>query len=355
MKSASANLIAHIEGEATTTCWLYRIARTDGEVRRFTNHDAPLTLDVGFGAETFHPGGAPLRTAIEAGAGFGADDLEASGPTIELSSDAIDADELRDGFYDEAEIRVYEVNWDAPGDGVIKVLRGWLGEASYADGRYTMQFESMSKRLERGPVRHVMPYCDVDEFGDSRCGIVIDPPVRQDETAYAVGDAIKLPAYDGRRYTCTVAGITAVAEPSYDTTVGETTVDGTASFLCAQALTQLAAVATVTDRVTFTVGADGGNPAPDAPDGHFAGGKAMFTSGANAGRTIEVKTWTLSTSAIVLKLPAPRDIEVGDTLSLIAGCDRTEARCLELDNILRFRGFPDVPTGGEMLKTPDAS
>jgi hypothetical protein len=81
----------------------------------------------------------------------------------------------------------------------------------------------------------------------------------------------------------------------------------------------------------------------------------MFTSGANAGRTIEVKTWTLSTSAIVLKLPAPRDIEVGDTLSLIAGCDRTEARCLELDNILRFRGFPDVPTGGEMLKTPDAS
>ena len=42
MKSVSTALAAHLAGEVITlaTCW--RIARADGEVFRFTNHDRDL-------------------------------------------------------------------------------------------------------------------------------------------------------------------------------------------------------------------------------------------------------------------------------------------------------------------------
>jgi len=76
--------------------------------------------------------------------------------------------------------------------------------------------------------------------------------------------------------------------------------------------------------------------------GYFAYGLATFTSGANAGLSFEIKTST--TSEIELFLPAWLAVQVGDAVSLVAGCDKTRATCKNVyANVINMRAEPDVP------------
>jgi hypothetical protein len=57
----------------------------------------------------------------------------------------------------------------------------------------------------------------------------------QPSTAYGVGELARHPSASntvGVRYNCTVAGTTSATPPTYSTTVGESVVDGTATFVC---------------------------------------------------------------------------------------------------------------------------
>jgi hypothetical protein len=66
----------------------------------------------------------------------------------------------------------------------------------------------------------------------------------------------------------------------------------------------------VTNRATFTAAID----EPRAVDGWFAGGVLTWESGANTGRSIEVKSWRQATGAIELFLPMGHAIEAGRPL-----------------------------------------
>lgn len=103
-------------------------------------------------------------------------------------------------------------------------------------------------------------------------------------------------------------------------------------------------VSTVTDNQIFTATV----LTQDA--GYFAGGKITWESGSNAGLTMEVKEFA-STQA-VLALPMPHIIEVGDSFTIIAGCDKTSGTCkATFDNLVNFRGFPAVPGMNSLLST----
>jgi hypothetical protein len=54
--------------------------------------------------------------------------------------------------------------------------------------------------------------------------------VRADSTAYVIGDYYLAETTDAYVYKCTVAGTSGASEPTYDTTVGDTFTDGTATF-----------------------------------------------------------------------------------------------------------------------------
>lgn len=85
-------------------------------------------------------------------------------------------------------------------------------------------------------------------------------------------------------------------------------------------------------------------------DGYFDGGKVTFTSGANNGRTMDVKKYTLSTGRIELYEPLPADIAASDGFSLYRGCDHTFATCDgTFSNADNFRGFPHVPGVSDLL------
>jgi uncharacterized phage protein (TIGR02218 family) len=84
--------------------------------------------------------------------------------------------------------------------------------------------------------------------------------------------------------------------------------------------------------------------------GYFSQGKITFTSGLNDGLSMEVKTYT--PGSIMLVLPMPYDVAVGDSYSLQAGCDKTFATCRSLyNNAVNFRGEPHIPGTDALYKT----
>ena len=53
-----------------------------------------------------------------------------------FSDDGITEDDLRAGQYDFAEVRMFLVNHENLGQGILKLRRGWLGEVAIRDGMY---------------------------------------------------------------------------------------------------------------------------------------------------------------------------------------------------------------------------
>ncbi len=80
-------------------------------------------------------------------------------------------------------------------------------------------------------------------------------------------------------------------------------------------------------------------------------GKIFFTSGANAGLSMEVKEFA-SGGKITLVLPMPYAIAVGDGYTMTQGCDKTLAICAnQYNNVVNFRGEPFVSGLDKMLET----
>ncbi|MFL9823429.1 DUF2163 domain-containing protein [Rhodoplanes sp. SY1] len=81
-------------------------------------------------------------------------------------------------------------------------------------------------------------------------------------------------------------------------------------------------------------------------DGWFTGGKVTWSSGANAGAVMEVKTHAAAGAVVAFDLweSMAFDIAVGDTFSVTAGCDKSLATCRDrFGNVPNFRGFPFIP------------
>jgi uncharacterized phage protein (TIGR02218 family) len=90
-------------------------------------------------------------------------------------------------------------------------------------------------------------------------------------------------------------------------------------------------------------------------DGWLTAGKLSFTSGANAGLAIEVKSHVKSDSAVTLTLwqAMPQPIVAGDEFTVTAGCDKRFATCHDrFDNVVNFRGFPHIPGNDFVISYP---
>jgi uncharacterized phage protein (TIGR02218 family) len=88
-------------------------------------------------------------------------------------------------------------------------------------------------------------------------------------------------------------------------------------------------------------------------DAIFNYGLLTWTSGANNGLSVEVKTFIAQ--QFTLWLPMGYAIAVGDTYSVYKGCDKRFATCqTTFNNTLHFGGFPHLPGVDRILNTPDA-
>ena len=199
---------------------------------------------------------------------------------------------LRAGLFDHAEVRVFLVNWADLSMGVLKMRRGWFGEV--------VLNENGKFRTElRGMAQALQ----------QRLGEIYSPECRAD-----LGDA-----------RCKVNLAT---------------------------WTRTGTVTGVTDRAVFTATIDGAA----TTDGWFNGGLLTWVTGANAGRGIEVKSWTAGTGRIELFIAMGYAIVIGDTFGVYPGCDKRLETCIgRFNNVINFRGEPYVPGIDAMMQYPDAN
>jgi uncharacterized phage protein (TIGR02218 family) len=208
-----------------------------------------------------------------------------------FDAEAITESDMRAGLFDHAEVRVFLVNWADLTMGALKMRRGWFGEV--------LLTEVAKFRTElRGMVQALQ----------QRIGEIYSPECRAD-----LGDT-----------RCKVD---------------------------LAAFTRTGTVTSATDRAVFFATLDGAATA----DGWFNGGTLTFTSGENAGRTIEVKSWTASSGRFELFLAVGYSIATGDSFSVYPGCDKRLDTCVSrFNNVINFRGEPYVPGLDAIMQYPDA-
>ncbi|MBX6321728.1 MAG: DUF2163 domain-containing protein [Rhodospirillaceae bacterium] len=352
MKSVSTALAQHLSGPVTTLACLWRLTRRDGTVLGFTDHDQDVVVD-GF---TYLASAGYDRSTIASSAGLAVDNLEIQGI---IDHDLIREQDLRAGLWDHAEVEVFLVNWADPSQGLVRLRRGRLGEVvATTGGLFRVELRGLTQALSQTIGEVYTATCRAD-LGDARCRLPLWPPEIARSTAYAIGTVLRVPtatgpgaaAYENRVYRVVTPGTTAAEQPLYDSTPGAQTVDGTAVLVAEQAWTRAGEVTTVTDRRTFAVTIT----EPRATDGWFAGGGLTWESGANAGRTCEVKTWTQAGSLVELYLPVGYPVAPGDRFRIHPGCDKRLATCRDrFANILNFRGEPYVPGSDALMSYPDA-
>ncbi len=344
MKSVSSALATHLGGRLTTlaTCW--RVARRDGVLFGFTDHDRDLVVD----GLTYRARTGYRRAAIASRGDLSVDDTDVDGI---LDAAEIDAASLRAGLWDGAEVRIFLVNWADLAQGVLRLRKGRLGEViARDDGTFRAELRGLAQALNVTVGELYTPECRAD-LGDARCRVPIRAPLRANSTAYALGAFVRVatgPPATGsyreqeRHYECTTAGTSAAAPPTFDTAVNATTADGSVVWTTRLAWTLPATVEAAPDLSTVVIQNIGAAPA--RPDGWFEHGVAIFETGLNAGVARDVLAWTQASRTLALFLPLPFPAIAGDVLRIQPGCDKRLATCREkFDNRLNFRGEPHIP------------
>ncbi|SFZ85871.1 phage conserved hypothetical protein BR0599 [Devosia enhydra] len=183
----------HIASGATTlaTCW--RIARSDGVVLGFTDHDRPLAFE----GTDFLPTSGLEGGEVARKLGAQIDTGEVAGV---IASDAIAEADILLGRYDGARVETYRVNWRAPETRALMAV-ATIGEIVREDGAFRAELRSGQAALGRVSGRICQPLCDA-ELGDARCGVDVSAPaLRAELEVLAVLD----------RYRLQVAGLSGFA------------------------------------------------------------------------------------------------------------------------------------------------
>jgi len=209
-----------------------------------------------------------------------------------LDSEVITEAELRAGKYDRARLDIFLVNYESFSDGKIYLLKGW--RLGLVEIRDEQFFTTVKSITSRLQTPVLEVYAPT-------CG------------CYELGDA---------RCGVDVAG----------------------------SFTDTGTVTSVSSRRTFI------DTSLTAVNHYYQYGLLTWTSGANNNIASEVKDFTSSTDTVDLVDKMPYDIDVGDTFTITAGCDRTFSVCRDIfSNVDNFRGFPHVPGQDKILEYPGIS
>ncbi len=281
MKTFPTGLQAHLDQGTTTLAWCWRLTRVDGPVFGFTDHDLRLTFD----GTTFEPESGFTASEIRTGSDLSVDAQDAEGV---LTSATITETDILDGRWDNAEVEIWQVNWQ---DVTQRVLmgRGAIGQVRRGRVQFVAEMRSLSHVLNQTVGRTFQATCDA-ALGDARCGVNLnDPAFKGSGTVVTVG---------GDR-SFTVSGLSAYPDGWF-------------------------ALGTL----SWTGGAN-------------VGRKAEVL-------THEVGT----TDVTVTLLDAPvLAITVGDSFDITAGCDKRFETCkARFANAVNFRGFPHIPGQNTVIR-----
>lgn len=160
MRNIPELLAARLASGVTTLAHVWRIARRDGAVFAFTDHDAPLAFD----DLVCEPMTSLSAGAVEKSLGLGVDTASVAGA---LNSEAITADDITGGFWDGARVDLYRVDWSEPSLRV-HLFAGRIGEVRRGAQAFEAELRGLQAALNVPVGRVFSRFCDAD-LGDARC------------------------------------------------------------------------------------------------------------------------------------------------------------------------------------------
>ena len=206
-----------------------------------------------------------------------------------LQSDVIAEEDIVAGRYDGAEVRNWLVRWDEVGQRQLR-FRGRVGEITRQAGQFQVELRGLTDLLNQPSGRTYLRTCAA-VLGDAQCGVNTSDPVFA-TTLPVLGQS------DLREIV--------VARSDYN-------------------------------------------------DRWFEQGRLEVVTGAAKGLVAGIKEDRIGGSRrrIVLWQALRADLKVGDTVKLVAGCDRRAETCrVKFSNLVNFRGFPDMPTDDWLTAVP---
>lgn len=168
MRDMSPQTAAALAADATTLCHCWRLARRDGVVLGFTDHDRDLT----FAGATFRAATGLDAAQAESASGFAVAGGEVQGAFDD--SALIDVD-LEAGLYDGASVEIWLVDWS---DVTRRVLMdiATIGEVRRTEFSFVAELRSLAHRFDEEQGRQFQRNCAAD-LGDARCGVDLDAPL----------------------------------------------------------------------------------------------------------------------------------------------------------------------------------
>lgn len=315
-----------------------RLTAKDGTVLGFTNYTRPITFE----GITYSAVDAATPTALQSNSGLAVDNLDVE---TYRSLTGVSGPDLLRGKWDFADVRLFLINPNDTAAGVLKLRRGRIGKVSLGRQKLTAEVRGLMEAFTKQTLDIYQPACRVD-VGDEVCGVKMEPPVWTATTLsvnitpfdYKLGATVRPTVENGRFFRCSISGTTGASEPIWDTTIGNTTIDGTVTWIAVQA-----------NKVTGTVTALFGNKRVfnsdrTEPDDMFTGGLLEWLTGLNAGAQMEVKAYVMLDGNFKLVLPMWFDLTLGDTFSVQLGCfKRVILDCKDkFNNTHNFQGEPYV-------------
>ena len=341
----SVNLKDHLAQTTTTLTTCIKIDLIDGSNTSyyFTEHDKKVT----YGGNDYIPNAGYIPSSQDTKLDLSVDNMDILGI---IDDSSIEAEDLLAGRFDYADAKVFQVNYEDPdGDGELVLIQGKLGQVEVKDNSFTVELRGLTQFFQQSIGTPYTVLCAAD-FGDAKCALDLDPPEWQASSTYVVGDVAKATSYDGRRYvviSITGTGQSGATEPTWDTDIGDPTVDNEVTWECEDALTK-----------TFTVASvSGGSPkrifgtSLTDVDNHFDLGLVTWTVGNNQYFKMDVKVYLNTNGEIELYEPMPFDVQIGDAGTISTGCDKKWATCRDrYSNQLNHRGYPYLPGISKILR-----
>lgn len=207
-----------------------------------------------------------------------------------LSDDAIREDEIEQGRFDGAEVQAWLVNWAEPAQRVLQ-FRGSIGELHRAGGSFRAELRGLTEPLNRPLGRVFQKPCSA-VLGDGDCRFDLTTPGYAEERAIETVEEAQCFRW--------------AAFPGYD-------------------------------------------------EGWFARGRLDLLDGPAAGLWGMVKSDYHEDGQRVIELwePIRGAVAEGTRVRLTAGCDKRMETCrLKFNNLLNYRGFPDLPGEDWMMAVP---
>jgi uncharacterized phage protein (TIGR02218 family) len=167
MRTLPPALAAQLDSGVTTLCWCWRVARVDGAVLGFTDHDRELTFD----GVDYARASAQASGALESEAGLAGGTTSVVGV---LDDAGITSEDVSKGLYEGVRVQLFRVDWADPSSRVL-MWTGLIGEVTRGELGFEAELRGLQSTLERGVGRIFARRCDA-ALGDARCTVDLDHP-----------------------------------------------------------------------------------------------------------------------------------------------------------------------------------